>query len=334
MKFVVTGGAGFIGSHLAARLAEFGHDVLAFDNLSSGNPDNVSAVQAALPEGSGTLALIEADILDADALASAMSDCDAIFHQAAVASVPRSFADPARSLRANVEGTAVVLECARAMEIRTVVMASSSSIYGDTPTLPKHEAMPRTPMSPYALSKAVDEQLLEMWTRTYGMRTAGLRYFNIFGPRQDPNSEYAAVIPKFITRMMRGESPVIYGDGMQSRDFTYIDNAVAANLRAAGLDPATGESEDTASEPRFVAANIGIGERYTLLDVVTQLNDILGTSIEPIFEAGRIGDVRDSQAAIDVAREEFGYTPLVSFREGLERTVASFRDVGQTRATA
>ena len=335
MKFMVTGGAGFIGSHLAARLATLGHDVVVFDNLTSGKRENVEAAAAGVPDGKGQIELVAADILDADTLAGAMDGCAAVFHQAAVASVPRSFADPAASLRANVEGTAVVLESARAMEIDTVVMASSSSIYGDTPTLPKHEGMPRTPLSPYALSKAVDEQLLEMWTNTYGMRTAGLRYFNIFGPRQDPNSEYAAVIPKFITRMMRGERPIIYGDGQQSRDFTYIDNAVQANLLAAGLDPATGERAADAGESRFVAANIGIGERYTLLELVDQLNEILGTSIEPIHEDGRMGDVRDSQAAIDVARDAFGYEPLVSFRQGLERTVASFVDAaGQGRATA
>jgi len=324
MKFVVTGGAGFIGSHVALRLASQGHDVVIYDNLSSGKLDNVEQIKTALADGMGSLTFVQADILEAEVLTGALEGSSAVFHQAALASVPRSFAEPAASLRSNVEGTAQVLECARAVGLGTVVMASSSSLYGDTPTLPKHEGMPLRPMSPYALSKAVDEQLLEMWTATYGMRTAGLRYFNIFGPRQDPDSEYSAVIPKFITRMLAGQAPTIYGDGMQSRDFTFVDNAVAANLLAAGLDPETGEMSGSSDEPRFVAVNIGICERYTLLDLLAELNDILGTDIEPSFEPGRIGDVRDSQASIDAAREQLGYEPRVSFRQGLERTVEWF----------
>jgi len=324
MKFVVTGGAGFIGSHVALRLASQGNDVVVYDNLYSGKLGNVDQIRAELPEGVGSLEFFEADILDPDALTAALEGSTAVFHQAAVASVPRSFADPAASLRANVEGTVRVLECCRAAGMKTVVLASSSSLYGDTPTLPKHEGMPRRPMSPYALSKAVDEQLLEMWTATYGMRTVGLRYFNIFGPRQDPNSEYAAVVPRFITRMLAGQSPTIYGDGKQSRDFTFVDNAVAANLLAAGLDPSTGQVIDQPREPGFVALNIGIGERYTLLDLVAMLNEILGTVIEPVFEPVRVGDVRHSQAAIDAAREHLGYEPEVSFRAGLERTVEWF----------
>lgn len=324
MKFVVTGGAGFIGSHVALRLASQGHDVVVYDNLSSGKPENVEQIRAELSEGGGALTFVEADILDAESLLGALEGCTAVFHQAALASVPRSFADPTASLRANVEGTAQVLECAREVGLGTVVMASSSSLYGDTPTLPKHEGMPLRPMSPYALSKAVDEQLLEMWTATYGMRTVGLRYFNIFGPRQDPNSEYSAVIPKFITRMLAGQAPTIYGDGTQSRDFTFVDNAVAANLLAAGLDPDTGELRDLSSDPSFVAVNIGICERYSLLDLMAELNDIMGTNFEPDFEPARIGDVRDSQASIDAAREHLGYEPQVSFREGLELTVEWF----------
>lgn len=324
MKFVVTGGAGFIGSHVALRLASQGHEVVIYDNLYSGKIDNVDQIRAELSQGPGSLEFCEADILDADALTAALEGSSAVFHQAAVASVPRSFADPAGSLRANIEGTVRVLECSRAAGLNTVVMASSSSLYGDTPTLPKHEGMPLRPMSPYALSKAVDEQLLEMWTATYGMRTVGLRYFNIFGPRQDPTSEYSAVIPKFITRMLAGESPTIYGDGTQSRDFTFVDNAVAANLLAAGLDPSTGEMQELAEEPSFVAVNIGIGERYTLLDLVAALNESLGTAIEPDFEPARMGDVRDSQASIEAAREHLGYEPQVSFRAGLERTVEWF----------
>jgi len=324
VKFVVTGGAGFIGSHVAFRLASQGHHVVVYDNLTSGKLDNVDQIRADLTAGAGELDFIQGDILDAPALASALDGTTAVFHHAAVASVPRSFADPAGSLRVNVEGTVQVLESARAVGTNTVVMASSSAIYGDEATMPAHEGLVPRPLSPYALSKAVDEQLLEMWTRTYGMRTVGLRYFNIYGPRQDPNSEYAAVIPKFITRMLAGQAPTIFGDGMQSRDFAFVEDVVAANLLAAGLDPATGQPRGQSAGAGFVAVNIGNGERYTLLDLVAALNEILGTDIEPDFEPARMGDVRDSQSAIDAAREHLGYAPQVSFRDGLERTVEWF----------
>jgi UDP-glucose 4-epimerase len=323
VKYLVTGGAGFIGSHIAERLLECGHDVVLYDNLFSGKQANVDELAGLPGVDESRVRFVHADILDGAQLADALAGCSAVFHQAAIASVPRSFADPTASLRANVEGTAQVLESCRAAGVNTVVMASSSSLYGDTPTLPKHEDMPLTPLSPYALSKAVDEQLLAIWTRTYGMRTFGLRYFNIFGPRQDPGSDYAAVIPKFATLMLAGKPPTIYGDGQQSRDFTYIDNAVAANFLAAGLDPDTGEAVTASSEPCTAAVNIGVGERYTLLDLVSALNDILGTDFEPNFEDPRIGDVKDS-AAIDAARDAIGYRPRVDFRTGLERTVEWF----------
>lgn len=319
MKYVVTGGAGFIGSHISAALLERGHDVVVVDNLFSGKRSNLEGAQESVSSADpGTLTFVEASVLDAEALTGALKGAAAVFHQAAIASVPRSFADPAATLRANIEGTAQVLECCRAVGVARVVMASSSSLYGDTPTLPKHEGMPLTPLSPYALSKAVDEQLLSMWSRQYGLETVGLRYFNIFGPRQDPNSEYAAVIPKFITRMLAGRAPTIYGDGGQSRDFTFIDNAVAANLLAGGVD---GETDFRAGGQ---AMNIGVGERYTLLDVVAALNGILGTAIEPVFEPTRVGDVRDSLASIERAKELIDYVPEVGFLDGLERTAAWF----------
>ncbi len=321
MKFVVTGGAGFIGSHVAFRLASQGHEVVIYDNLSSGKLGNVDQIRVDLSADAGALDLVEGDILDGATLSAACDDSTAVFHHAAIASVPRSFAEPAQSARVNIEGTVQVLESARAAGTNTVVMASSSAIYGDEATMPVHEGLTPRPLSPYALSKAVDEQILELWTRTHGMRTAGLRYFNVYGPRQDPNSEYAAVIPKFITRMIAGRAPTIFGDGLQSRDFVSVDDVVAANLLAAGLDPATGQAKSEVDAPGFVAVNIGIGECYSLLDLVAALNEILGTAIEPDFEPARVGDVRDSRSAIDAAREHLGFVPQVSFREGLERTV-------------
>lgn len=317
MKYVVTGGAGFIGSHLTAALLERGHDVVVVDNLFSGKREHLEDVRAETAADAGDLTFAETDVLDRESLDELLPGVDAVFHQAAIASVPRSFADPAATLRVNIEGTANLLEACRAAGVKRFVMASSSSLYGDTPTLPKHEDMAPTPLSPYALSKKVDEDLLAMWAREYGMETVGLRYFNIFGPRQDPASDYAAVVPKFVTRMLAGERPVIFGDGRQSRDFTYIDNAVQANLRAGGVegDPRAG------AQAAGVGMNIGVGDRYTLLDLVAALNEILGTSFEPRFEPPRVGDVRDSMASIERARELIGYEPTVGFRAGLERTV-------------
>jgi UDP-glucose 4-epimerase len=328
LKYVVTGGAGFIGSHLSAALLRRGHDVTVVDNLFSGTRANLEAAEAEAGAGAGTvtgtptgaLTFVEADILDGAAMQGALEGAKAVFHQAAIASVPRSFAEPAPSLRVNIEGTAQLLEACRAQDVRRFVMASSSSIYGDTPTLPKHEGMPLTPLSPYALSKAADEHLLAIWNRQYGLETVGLRYFNIFGPRQDPNSEYAAVVPKFITRMLDGSAPIIYGDGGQSRDFTFIDNAVTANLYAGGVEGP--ETEGAEFRAGGQAMNIGIGDRYTLLQLVDGLNEILGTDFAPEHQDPRVGDVRDSMAAIDRARELIGYEPKVDFRAGLKRTAA------------
>jgi UDP-glucose 4-epimerase len=333
LKYVVTGGAGFIGSHLTAALLERGHDVTVVDNLFSGKRENLEDVESSLQADSpGELMFVEADILDAAEMEAAVEGAAAVFHQAAIASVPRSFADPAPSLRVNIEGTAQLLEACRLQGVRRFVMASSSSLYGDTPTLPKHEGMPLTPLSPYALSKATDEHLLSIWNRQYGLETVGLRYFNIFGPRQDPNSDYAAVIPKFITRMLDGKAPLIYGDGMQSRDFTYIDNAVMANLYAGGVDgPETDGAEFKAGG---AAMNIGIGDRYTLLDLVVALNGILGTSFDAEHEETRVGDVRDSMASIERARELIGYDPAVDFQQGLERTAGWYTDRFKDTAVA
>ncbi len=320
MKYVVTGGAGFIGSHITEALLRRGHDVVVIDNLFSGTRDNLDDACASAGAGAGDLTLLTADILDQTAVHTAVEGAEGLFHQAAIASVPRSFDDPTSTLRVNVEGTATLLDACRRQGVGTVVMASSSSVYGDSATMPKHEEMPLEPLSPYALSKCAGERLLAIWARHYGLRTVALRYFNIFGPRQDPASDYAAVVPSFILRMLDGLPPIINGDGRQSRDFTFVENAVRANLLAAGIDPEGGDA--ATDDARDTAVNIGVGDRYTLLELVDCLNAILGTSLEPEFAPARVGDVRDSQAAIERAHETLGYAPRVAFRDGLERTVA------------
>ena len=328
MRYLVTGGAGFIGSHLVASLLRRGDEVVVLDDLSSGKQDNLGMVQDEVEGSSRRLHFVQGSILDREILREVVDGVAAVFHQAAIPSVPRSFEDPASTLRVNIEGTAMLLEVGRQAGVGRVVMASSSSVYGDTPTLPKHEEMPLTPMSPYAMSKLALEQLASMWSKQHGIETVAFRYFNVFGPRQDPASAYAAVVPRFVTRMLEGKSPIIFGDGRHSRDFTYIDNAIAANLLGAGLDPSTvvgGAASKGATAAAFgTAMNVGIGERYSLLDLVGTLNEILGTSITPVFEDPRPGDVRHSHAAIDRATELIGYRPVVSFRDGLERTVAWF----------
>ena len=358
-RILVTGGAGFIGSHLVGALLGRGHDVVVIDDLSSGKVENLdaavadatraarggegdaaSSIAGATDDSSDRLHFIDASILDHEALTSAVEGAGAVLHQAAIPSVPRSFADPAKTMRANVEGTTRVLEACRLAGVRRIAMASSSSVYGDTPTLPKDEGMATCPMSPYALSKLSAEQAGGIFAAAYGLEVFALRYFNVFGARQDPTSEYSAVIPKFITRMMVGDSPVINGDGMQSRDFTYIDNVVSANLLAAGVETASRASESTegasaADAPArkgtgatgsgtFHAMNIGCGDRFTLLDLVASLNSALGTSLAPEHGEPRPGDVRHSHASIDRARAVLGYEPRVDFKEGLQRTVTSF----------
>ena len=328
MKYLVTGGAGFIGSHIVSVLLQRGHRVVVVDDLFSGYVHNLSDVADELGfarSKSGTvwgigeatnLELLQTSILDSHAYRSALDGVHAVFHQAAIASVPRSFLDPAATLRVNIEGTSRLLEACREAGVKRLVMAGSSSVYGDTPTLPKIETMTPTPLSPYALSKLAGEELLAIWHREYGIKTVALRYFNVFGPRQDPASDYAAVIPKFVACMLDGRSPLIFGDGTQSRDFTYIDNVVAANLLAANVDDLGAATDDAAGQ----AINIGVGESATLLDLVAALNDYLGTHIEPEFTARRAGDVQHSMAAIDRATELIGYEPRMSFRDGLART--------------
>jgi nucleoside-diphosphate-sugar epimerase len=304
--FLVTGGAGFIGSTIARALVSRGDRVRVFDSFLTGRPGNL----ADLPD----VELVEGDVRDPEALRSAMVGVDRVMHQAALPSVARSLRDPVASNDSNVSGTLNVLLAARDLGVRRVVYASSSSVYGNTPTLPKVETMTPSPLSPYAVTKLAGEHYCTVFHQLFGVEAVSLRYFNVFGPRQDPTSDYAAVIPLFIAAMGRGERPLVHGDGTQSRDFTFVDNVVRANLLAAEADGVGGE-----------VFNVACGQRYTLLDLVEQLNRILGTRLEPRFDAARPGDVKHSLADIGKAERLLGYDPVVSFEEGLERTAAWLR---------
>ncbi len=306
---LITGVAGFIGSSLADALLDRGYTVRGIDNFATGRQQNIDS----LSDRSG-FSFTEADIRDADAVADVVDGVDYVFHQAAVPSVPRSVEDPVTSTDTNCTGTATVLNEAQKGDVDTVVVASSSSVYGSETELPKVESMVASPESPYALSKYYTEQLAVQCSKLYDLDTVALRYFNVFGPGQDPEGEYAAVIPKFIRLMINGERPTIYGDGKQSRDFTYIDNVVEANVLAA-------EGEVTGA-----AVNIGCGERITINELVDQLNEMLGTEIEPIYTDPRSGDVRHSHANISKATQLLEYNPDVGFDDGLERTVEAFND--------
>jgi UDP-glucose 4-epimerase len=311
LTYLVTGGAGFIGSHICERLVKEGQQVRIIDSFISGKEEN-------LKEFSSEVELIRGDICDRQLVGEAMKGVHTVFHQAALGSVPRSIDDPVSTHESNITGTLYVLLAARDLGVRRVVYASSSSIYGETPELPKREDMTPQPLSPYALSKLAGEYYISVFNHVYGqdhkLEAVALRYFNIFGPRQDPEGQYAAVIPRFITALLAGDRPVIYGDGEQSRDFTYVENAVEANLKAAEADAVAGR-----------AFNIACGERFTLNVLLDRLNDIIGTKIEPIHEDAREGDIRESQAAIDAARGSLGYEVSVGFEEGLARTVEWFK---------
>ncbi len=308
---LVTGGAGFIGSHVAARLMDEGHRVRVLDNLSTGRQENLDLLQRTYGE---RFEPILGDIRDRDVCRRACEGVEFVFHQAALASVQRSIENPADSTAVNVLGTVNVFTAARDAGVRRVVAASSSSVYGDTPTLPKHEEMPTSPLSPYAANTLAGEHMARVFAGTMGLETISLRYFNVFGPRQDPNSAYAAVIPLFIRAILKGERPVIFGDGTQSRDFTYIDNVVDANLRAAACPTGAGE-----------AVNVACGERYSLLELLSELGKIIGRNADPTFLPPRAGDVLHSQASIDKARRLFDFQPGIGFEEGLRRTVEHFR---------
>lgn len=305
--YLVTGGAGFIGSHLAAALVARGQTVRIVDNLITGHRRNLDAI-------GGTVEFVEGDLSDLSVAQRAVAGVDYVLHQAAIPSVPRSVNDPITSNRSNIDATLHVLVAARDAGVRRVVYAASSSAYGDTPTLPKHETMPPRPLSPYALQKLVGEEYARLFTQLYGLETVAIRYFNVFGPRQDPSSPYSGVISRFLQALVAGDRPTIFGDGEQTRDFTYVDNVVDGVLRACEAPDASG-----------VVLNVAMGERITLNDLLARLIALTGTSVEPIFAEPRAGDVRDSLADISRARELLGYSPLVTLDEGLRRTLDWFR---------
>ena len=307
---LVTGGAGFIGSHIVERLLKDGHRVRVFDNLSSGRRENLGFAGHA----GAALEFIEGDLRDLAAVEGAVRGADAIYHQAAMRSVPRSVDDPLGANDNNVNGTLHVLEAARRHGVRRVVYASSSSVYGDNPELPKREDQALAPISPYAVSKTTGEHYARVWAMLYGVETVGLRYFNVFGPRQDPESEYAAVLPRFILGALRGTPLDVHGDGSQSRDFTYIDNVVEANVLAGQASGVGGE-----------AFNVGCGERTSLLDVIGMLEGIMGHPVERRHSPARGGDVPHTMADVSKAKRLLGYTPLVEFADGFRRTVDYFR---------
>ncbi len=306
-RYLVTGGAGFIGSHIAEALLDRGESVRIFDNLSTGSQTNLAVLQ-------GRAEFVQGDLRNFDAVREAMTGVEVVFHQGAMASVPRSIAHPIESLETNINGTQHVLLAARDAGVRRVVYASSSSIYGNTPTLPKYEQMPPHPMSPYAVHKLTGELLCEMFTRLYGLETVALRYFNVFGPRQDPTSEYAAVIPRFLTALLQKRRPIVFGDGEQTRDFTYIANVVQANLLAA-------TSLDAVGHP----LNIGCGERISLNTVLRVAGELLGVATNAEYREPRPADVRDSLADISLAQRLLSYKPTIRFREGLARTLDALR---------
>jgi nucleoside-diphosphate-sugar epimerase len=312
-QFLVTGGAGFIGSHVTERLLDDGATVRVLDNFSSGSPENLPFAR----RFDGRLEIIRADIRDLATVESAARGVEVIFHQAAMRSVPRSVADPLGANDNNVTGTLNVLEAARRAHVRRVVYASSSSVYGDTPDLPKREDQRPAPISPYAVSKAAGEQYARVWSRLYGIETIGLRYFNVFGPRQDPTSEYAAVIPRFILWGLRSEPLEVHGDGRQSRDFTYVDNVVEANLLAARATDVAGE-----------VFNVGCGERIVLLEIIARLEQLLGHAVARRHTPARAGDVSHTLADVSKGKRLLGYVPVVGFDDGFAKTLAYFREHG------
>lgn len=306
---LVTGGAGFIGSNLTEALLQRGHFVRILDDFSTGKRENLIFDKAyPSPE------VIKGDIREFSTCQKAVKGIEYVFHQAALPSVQRSIEDPETSNAINVGGTLNILLAAREEKVKRVIYASSSSVYGDTPTLPKHEEMPPDPLSPYALQKYIGEQYCRLFYQLYGLDTISLRYFNIFGPKQDPNSLYSAVIPKFIDALLQGRPPIIFGDGEQSRDFTYIENVVQANLLAMSAEHLHGE-----------AINIACGKRISLNQLLNVLKEILGSKLSPIYQEPRQGDVKHSLADIRKGKEILNYEPAVGIEIGLEKTVEFFQ---------
>ena len=310
-SMLVTGGAGFIGSHLAERLLGLGHEVRVLDNFSTGRRENI----ASFAEG---IEVFEVDVRDREGVARAVKGVDVVFHEAALASVPRSVDDPMTSDDVNVHGTLNVLKASRDAGVHRLIYASSSSVYGNSPELPKREGMTPQPESPYAVGKLAGEHYCKVFSSLYGLDCVCLRYFNVFGPRQDPGSQYAAVVPIFVTALLRNEAPLIHGDGEQSRDFTYVANVVDANLSAVEKDAATGN-----------VMNVACGVTTTVNDLFARVRGIAGSSIDAEHGPPRAGDVRHSYADIGRAVDLIGFRPAVSLDDGLERTVAWYREGGR-----
>ena len=302
MRVLVTGGGGFIGSHLVERLVRDGHDVRVLDNFATGRRENLLDLD-------GEFELVEGDLQSYERAHTAVRGCEAVLHQAALPSVPRSIQDPLTSNASNVIGTLNILLAARDSGVKRVVYASSSSVYGQNASLPKREDMPTEPIAPYAVAKLAGEGYCRSFSSVYGIETVALRYFNVFGPRQDPLSQYAAVIPNFIGAFLRAEPPQVFGDGSQSRDFTYIDNVVEANLLAIDADDVVGET-----------FNIACGEQIALNRMLADLRSLSGRELEAVYEEFRPGDIRHSLADITHAQQKLGYAPSVDFSDGLRRT--------------
>lgn len=312
---LVTGGAGFIGSHIATSLVESGARVRIIDDLSTGKRENLSHI-------GGDIDLIEASLTDERVLSRSLEDVDLVFHEAAIPSVPRSVEDPQQTHVACVEATFSLLMAARDRNVRRIVYAASSSAYGDQPTLPKLESMRPEPLSPYAVAKLVGEYYCQVFTRVYGLETIALRYFNVFGPRQDPSSPYSGVVSRFIAALLGDKRPEIYGDGEQTRDFTYIENVVDANLKAATSSKGVGE-----------VINIANGQQVTLNQLLAELKDLTGKKdVEAEYHDNRVGDVRHSLADITLARELLNFEPHVGLREGLKRTIDWWKETKLNRA--
>jgi nucleoside-diphosphate-sugar epimerase len=314
MRYVVTGGAGFIGSNTVDELVKRGHSVVVLDDLSSGKEENLSEIR-------NKITLIKGSITDIEVVRKAMHEAEYVLHLAARTSVPRSVKDPIESNRINIDGTLNVLVAARDAKVKRIVFAASSSAYGETPTLPKVETMQPAPISPYGVTKFVGELYLQTFGRCYGLENVSLRYFNVFGPRQDPSSPYSGVLAKLCTAALEETQPVIFGDGEQTRDFTYVDNAVQANLLAFEAPNASGK-----------VFNVGVGGRVSLNTVIELLSKISGTPMEAKYDPPRDGDIRDSQADITQARDFLGYDPQVDFEEGLRRTFDWYKTTAQAKA--
>ncbi len=308
-NYLVTGGAGFIGSHLVTRLVELGHAVRVLDNFSTGKRENLAAVRHRVD-------LVEGDLCNPDDCRRACQDVEIVFHEAAIPSVPVSVAQPQRSHDANINGTFHLLSAARDAKCRRVVYAASSSAYGNTAVSPKHEELRPVPLSPYAVQKLTGELYCRAFSECFGLQTLSIRYFNVFGPRQDPRSQYAAAIPAFVTAILRGEPPTVYGDGEQTRDFTFVDNVVHGNLLAAQVARTDGQ-----------VVNVACGECVSVNQVIARINQLLGTNVTPRYAESRPGDVRHSTADIQLAERILGFQPQVSFDEGLRRAIAYYQSL-------